>query len=87
MAIKGNELAKQSEFLKAIEKFTEAMKYDPNDPRYLEPLAQSILAFISISSKNTKKDYTEIVPIVTTSLIYFKSETFVLNFIKYNLKL
>ena len=33
LALKGNELAKQSEFAKAIEKFTEAIKYDPNDQR------------------------------------------------------
>ena len=33
LAIKGNELAKQSEFEKAIEKFTEAIKYDYSDHR------------------------------------------------------
>lgn len=33
LAIKGNELAKQNEFEKAIEKFTEAIKYDYTDHR------------------------------------------------------
>lgn len=33
LAVKGNELAKQGEYLKAIEKFTEATIYDVNDPR------------------------------------------------------
>ena len=33
MAIKGNELAKQSEFEKAIEKYSEAIKLDPSDHR------------------------------------------------------
>lgn len=34
LALKGNELAKHGEFVKAVEKFTEAMKYDSNDQRY-----------------------------------------------------
>lgn len=33
LALKGNELAKQGEFTKAIEKYTEAIKMDPSDHR------------------------------------------------------
>ncbi|RNA27845.1 Tetratricopeptide repeat 31 [Brachionus plicatilis] len=33
LALRGNDLAKQGEFSKAVEKFTEAMKYDVNDQR------------------------------------------------------
>ena len=35
LAIKGNELAKQNEFMKAVEKFTEAIKYDYSDHRFV----------------------------------------------------
>ena len=34
LAIKGNESAKQGEFINAIEKFTEAIRYDHADHRY-----------------------------------------------------
>lgn len=33
LAVKGNELAKQGDFVKAIEKFTEALRYDTSDKR------------------------------------------------------
>ena len=33
LALKGNDLAKQNEFIKAIEMFTEAIKYDYKDHR------------------------------------------------------
>jgi stress-induced-phosphoprotein 1 len=33
LAIKGNELAKQSEFERAIEKYSEAIRFDPSDHR------------------------------------------------------
>ena len=33
LAIKGNELAKQGEFRKAIERFSEALRYDGSDHR------------------------------------------------------
>lgn len=33
LAVKGNEHAKQGDFVKAIEKFTEALRYDTSDKR------------------------------------------------------
>lgn len=35
LAMKGNELAKQSDYVKAIEKFTEALEYDVTDQRFI----------------------------------------------------